>query len=170
MWIPKRLTYLTHQAVIEFNTDSWAYLAIDPGETYGWAAFDDKGSVVDKGQFRHEQDTEILAALIPSHLKTVICEDYRNHGWQQQKKWSRNQTSKNIGKVEMTCALRNVPVVLQSNTKKSIGYKWAGLDGPPSNHAISHQYDAYAHGVYWLQINSIRPVGKILMERNNEQE
>lgn len=150
---------------IEFVTDKWAYVAIDPGETYGWAAFDSEGNLVDKGQFRYEKDTEVLTALLPSSLKGVITEDYRNHGFTQQKKWSRNQTSKNIGKIEMVCSMRNIPMHLQSNTKKAIGYKWAGMDGAPSNHAISHQYDAYAHGVYWLQIQGIRPVGKVLKER-----
>lgn len=135
------------------------YLALDPGETTGWATFDDKGELLNLGQFTQAEQNDWLNENVTTALKAVICEDYRNHGWKQQKKWSRNQTSKNIGAVEMICSMRNVPIVLQPNTVKKIGYKWGGLEGAPSNHKISHQYDAYAHGVYWLQSQGIRPVG-----------
>jgi hypothetical protein len=146
-----------------------SYFAIDPGETCGWASFDDKGDVIDMGQFRFEKFTQSIDSLLHSGLKQVICEDYRNHGFTQQKKWSRNNTSKVIGKIELLAELRGVPVVLQPNTVKAIGYRWGGLpDGPPSNHAISHQYDAYAHGVFWLQQQGIRPVGRSLLAPTDE--
>lgn len=141
-----------------------SYLALDPGETTGFAFFDDQGIIIEMGQFKQAQQQEWLAANIEPTLKGVVCEDYRNHGHTQQKKWSRNQTSKNIGAIEMICTLRGVPVFLQPNTVKKIGYMWGGLEGPPSNHAISHQYDAYAHGVYWLQRMGIRKPGLAILE------
>ncbi len=141
-----------------------SYLAIDPGETTGWATFDDKGDVIRMGQFNMANMNKELTDLIHSDLKQVIIEDYKNHAWTQQKKWSQNQTSKNIGKIEMLCDLRSIPYFLQSNSVKAIGYRWAGLDGPPSNHAISHQWDAYVHGVYWLQKMGIRPIGKAILD------
>ncbi len=144
------------------------YLAVDPGETTGWATFDAKGSILNMGQFKQHEQGKALDNLVRSELKAVICEDYRNHAWTKQKNWSRNQTSKNIGALEMIAELRGVPVHLQSNSVKPIGYKWAGMtEGPPSNHSISHQYDAYAHGVYWLQSNGIRPVGKAILDAGN---
>jgi hypothetical protein len=132
------------------------YLAIDPGETSGYALFDNEGKELYIGQFTQDKQTEALSTLIHSNLKEVICEDYRNHGWQQQKRWSRNQTSKNIGAIEILCDLRGIRIELQSNTVKTIGYKWAGMPGPPSNHNISHQYDALAHGVHRLVSLGIR--------------
>jgi hypothetical protein len=138
------------------------YVAIDPGLTSGYACFNDEGDPIKMGQFKMNQLTETLNYLITPDLKHVICEDYRNHGWTQQKRWSRNDTSKIIGKIELMCELRSVPCSLQPNTVKAIGYRWAGLKEAPANHDISHQYDAVAHGVFWLQQNGIREVGRVL--------
>jgi hypothetical protein len=55
-----------------------------------------------------------------------------------------------------------VPLTLQPATAKNSGYLWAGLSSAPTNHAISHQYDAVAHGIYWLQVNGIREIGKAI--------
>jgi len=131
------------------------YLAIDPGETYGWASFDAKGEVVNMGQFHWHGDIKTLDNLIGDFIHTVIVEDYKNFGWMQQKKWTKNQTSKNIGKIEAICELKGIKLELQPNTVKSIGYMWAGR-AAPKNHSISHQYDAFAHGVYYLQSKGIR--------------
>lgn len=141
-----------------------SYLAIDPGHTIGWATFDDKGGAIEMGQTKMEDFHKEFDKLLHSGLKHVIVEDYKNHGFTQQKRWGRNETSKVIGKIELLAELRSVPLTLQPNTVKAIGYRWGGLEGAPSNHAISHQYDAYAHGVYWLQSNSIRPVGKAIRD------
>ena len=141
------------------------YLAIDPGETTGWASFNAKGNLLGLGQVSQKELKRFLFDNIPPELKGVIVEDYRNHAWNRQKNWSRNQTSKNIGMIEMACELSKVPIHLQSNTVKAIGYKWGGIE-PPTNHSISHQYDAYAHGVYYLQLNGIRPIGKALLEND----
>lgn len=138
------------------------YLAIDPGETSGWATFDATGTIIEMGQFPMSEITKQLDLLITSDLELVICEDYRNYAWKQQKKWSRNDTSKIIGKIEIMCDLRGVEIRLEPASNKLIGYKWAGLGQAPTNHSISHQYDAIAHGVYTLQKLGIRPVGKAI--------
>lgn len=137
-----------------------SYLAVDPGHTIGWATFDEQGSMLNMGQVKMEHFNREFDTLLHSDLKAVICEDYRNHGWTQQKRWGRNETSKIIGKFELLADLRGVPLYLQPNTHKPIGYKWAGLKEAPSNHSISHQYDAVAHGIYWLTVNNIRQMGQ----------
>lgn len=131
------------------------YIALDPGETTGWAKFDEQGECIGFGQFTQAEQTKWLNDSITSEVLCVIVEDYKNYAWQKQKKWSRNQTSKNIGAIEMICELRGVPYYLQPANVKSIGYKWAGLGEAPSAHHISHQFDAVAHGTYWLRVNSI---------------
>lgn len=137
------------------------YLAIDPGLTSGWARFDgDTGEIIAFGQFKYEDRDMELRRLITPNCKGVITEDYKNYAWKRQKNWSRNETSKLIGGIEAICAYLNVKHYLQASTCKPIGYRWAGLDSAPSNHAISHQYDAVAHGVYWLQTNGIRRPGQ----------
>lgn len=132
-----------------------AYLALDPGETTGWATFKESGDVLAFGQFKQKDQTAELTRLVESTLKAVICEEYRNYGHMQQKKWSRNQTSKNEGAIELMCELRQVPFFLQPASVKKIGYMWMGLGAAPSNHDISHQYDAIVHGGYWLIKNGI---------------
>lgn len=143
------------------------YLALDPGETTGWASFDDKGEILEMGQFSLKEVNR-LNDLIHENLKTVIVEDYRNHGFTQQKRWGRNDTSKVIGRIEAICSIRGVEVVLQPNTVRNIGYKWMGTE-QPKNHSISHQWDAAAHGVYWLQKNDIRPVGLVIKQRKENE-
>lgn len=143
-----------------------SYLAIDPGDMSGWATFDDKGNVIAYGQYHLSDQTVMLDKLIIPTLKLCITEDYKNHPWKKQKNWTKNQTSKNIGKIELMCEMRGVKLVLQPNTVKSMGYMYLGTS-PPSNHSISHQFDAIAHGVYYLQQNGIRPVGKSLIQNKD---
>lgn len=131
------------------------YIAIDPGNTSGWAKFDEKGEILEFGQFTLAEQNKWLDENITSGLTEVIIEDYMNYAWKEQKKWSKNQTSKNIGAIEMICELRGVPYYLQPANVKKIGYKFAGLGEAPSNHAISHQYDAVAHGTYRLRTTGV---------------
>ena len=137
-----------------------AYLAVDPGHTIGYATFDENGNVTGYGQVKMEDFHKEFNDLLHSDLQAVIVEDYKNHGWMQQKKWGRNETSKIIGKLELLAELRGVKLFLQPNTVKAIGYKWAGLGEAPKDHSASHQFDAVAHGVYWLQSNNIRRAGQ----------
>lgn len=143
------------------------YLAIDPGITSGWAQFSESGDVLGYGQFHIKDVTVVLRDLVHEGLLGVIVEDFKNHPWVKQRSFDRNDTSKLIGRIEMICGLREIKMVLQPNTCKPIGYLWAGLQ-QPSNHSISHQFDAVAHGVYWLQQNGIRPVGKALKNRSDD--
>ena len=136
-----------------------SYLAIDPGETIGWATFDDSGTMMMMGQSRFETFAKDFESLLHSDLKHVITEEYKNYGHMQQKKWSKNNTSKVIGKIELMCELRSVPLTMQMANCYRIGAMWGGFE-IPKNHSISHQYVAVAHGIYWLQQNGIRPVGK----------
>lgn len=130
------------------------YIALDPGETTGWAKFDAQGEVLEYGQFTQAEQTKWLTEHITESILGVVVEDYMNYDGQ--KRWSKNQTSKNIGAIELLCSMRSVPVYLQPANVKRIGYKWAGLNKAPSNHSISHQFDAIAHGVYFLTQRGIR--------------
>lgn len=132
----------------------YAYIALDPGETTGWAGFDNKGIIQAYGQFTQDEQTKWLDENITPNVKMVIIEEYRNYKGGTFRGQT-NQTSKNIGAIEMICELRVVPYTRQPANIKKIGYKFAGLGEAPTNHSISHQYDAVAHGVYWLRVNGI---------------
>jgi hypothetical protein len=142
------------------TTAKAVYLAVDPGITTGWATWDEQGDIIEMGQVSADEFSKFFQAKITDDILHVIVEDYRNYAWKTQKRWSRNDTSKFIGQLEMLCNLRNIPITLQPASAKTAGYLWAGLGQAPSNHDISHQYDAVAHGTYWLQNNGIREIGK----------
>lgn len=131
------------------------YLALDPGETTGWATFDEEGVVIEWGQVTQADLHQWLDKKITSDLRAVISEEYRIYNSRKQRQWSRNQTSKNEGAIEAISSLRGVPFYLQPANIKKIGYKWAGLGAAPSNHSISHQFDAVAHGTYWLRTHNV---------------
>ena len=131
------------------------YLALDPGETTGWAKFNKDGVIIEYGQYVQGEQTKWLTENLTSDLEAVICEEYRIYNPKRQKRWSRNETSKNEGAIQLLCEMRQVPFHLQPANVKAIGYKWAGLGQAPSNHAISHQFDAVAHGTYWLRQKGI---------------
>lgn len=130
------------------------YLAVDPGNSTGWATFNDTGDVVGFGTCVTRNSVyEKLAEAAP---ELIIMEDYRLYPWKaKEQSWSGFETVRIIGAVEYYAYLHNAKVVLQEPSIKGIGYKWAGLT-KPKNHALSHETDAYVHGVYYLQSNGIR--------------
>lgn len=136
------------------------YLAIDPGDVTGWAAFDEKGDIITLGQVEDSEFSSWARQVINPRLKAIICEDYRIMSQKAQShSWSRVPTIKKIGVIEDNAAFHGVKVILQPNNAKSTGYAWGGITAP-SNHGISHQYDAYAHGVYYLQKSGVRKPGQ----------
>lgn len=135
------------------------YLAIDPGETAGYAFFDEDGEVSSFGQFSLQESADWLIENITSSLKMVIVEDYRNFAWKQQKKWSDNKTSQQIGAIKLACHYAGVPLTLQPANVLKIGLKFLGIGDLPSNHDISHQFSAAAHGAYYLKTHGIRKAG-----------
>lgn len=147
--------------------DEARYLAIDPGETLGYATFGENGQLLDMGQFRFEKFLEEIDNLLTSRILVCIIEDYKNYAWQKQKKWSRNNTSKVIGKLELLATMRGVQIVLQGANNYAIGAMWGGFE-IPKNHDISHQFVAAAHGIYWLQQNGVREVGQALLRSQDE--
>lgn len=137
-----------------------AYLAIDPGDVSGFATFNDNGDLLDMGQVDEKEYYEWVRNIINDSLLHVIVEDYKVMAHKAKAhSWSRIPTIKKIGAVESACDLHGVKYTLQLNTVKPTGYAWGGIQ-PASNHNISHQLDAYAHGVYFLQQNGIRQPGQ----------
>lgn len=130
------------------------YLALDPGNSTGWATFNEKGDVVGFGTCVTRQ--EVYEKVADSEPELIIMEDYRLYPWKsKEQSWSPFETVRVIGAVEYYAYLHKCQMVLQEPSIKSIGYKWAGLV-KPKNHALSHETDAYVHGVFYLQKQGIR--------------
>lgn len=129
------------------------YLAIDPGKTSGWATFDEAGNGITMGQASTE---ELIKLLQETTAKVLITEDYRLFPWKAKEQiWSKLDTVRLIGMIQLWCYLHNLQLFLQDPNIKSIGYMWAGIPKAKS-HKNSHERDAYVHGVYYLQKAGIR--------------
>lgn len=132
--------------------DNVKYLSLDPGHASGWATFDEKGNGLSVGTVHGK--TEVYDLLDEIKPEVVICEDWITKGG---KTFGGDKmvTVRIIGAIELWCDQNLVKLHMQPNTVKGIAYKWAGMV-PPKNHKLSHETDAYVHGVYFLQKNGVR--------------
>lgn len=133
------------------------YLAFDPGVSTGWAAFDEKGDVVEKGIIRGLSDLIEWLDDREDIPEVVICESYAVF----QKKamahtGSKLETSQAIGMIKAKALGKwKAEYVEQPSSILSIAVLWSGVK-LPGNHDKSHDIAAYNHGVYYLQKNGIR--------------
>lgn len=144
-----------------------AYLAIDPGDMSGWAHWDAGGNLLAYGQVPEaDYNRWLQKELENEHLVKVICENYLNSAYKPismhvSKRNRSNKTSKKIGALEALCELKDISYVLVPNTNIKIGSMWSGFP-IPSNHSISHQFVAIAHGTYWLVQNNVKNLADAL--------
>lgn len=128
-------------------------LAVDPGDTSGFALFAADGSLINKWQSNFDNLLEFLSPL--TNLKTIVVEDYRlRAGKQAQQTGSRFQAVQMIGALKYHAKLHGMAFELASVQAKTLGAMFSGVK-PPSNHKESHQVDAYNIGIYWLVDNKI---------------
>ncbi len=128
------------------------YLSLDPGHSTGWATFKENGDADKFGTVTSRVAVyDLLREQAPD---LIIMED-----WITKQGVAlggdKLETVRVIGAVEFYVYLRKIPLVLQPNTVKSIAYKWAGMV-PPKRKSLTHEADAYVHGVYYLQKQGIR--------------
>lgn len=130
-------------------------LSLDPGETTGWAKFNN-GELQVCGQFGpgSVRSTFLTLGGLLNEIAPdlVVCEAYRIYEWKRdQHSWSDLFTVRLIGAIEFLCAYNDIPVVFQmASTGKGFctdkklkewGYYYKGL---------RHARDAIRHGCYWL--------------------
>lgn len=134
-------------------------LAVDPGDTAGWATFED-GYHIDDGQITGANDfAQFCAKLMSSKIDTIVIEDYKlmPHKAQQQA-GSRFQAVQQIGMLKLLAKVVGAELVLQGPDKYPIGLLLAGKT-MPKDHKKSHHVVAYAHGWYYLvQQGLVSPV------------
>lgn len=126
-------------------------LALDPGETTGWALFRD-GTLTGAGQFRVSSVTVFDRLFDRFQPDQLVVEQYRIYPWRsKQHQWSDVPTLRYIGAIQHAAALRGIPIHFQmaqlvkvfcTNTKlKQWGLHKDGL---------KHADDAIRHGCYYL--------------------
>ena len=128
-------------------------LAIDPGETTGWAYFNQCGELQRAGQIiSKEQFTSLTQLFEMLHPTDIVVEDYRIYPqYLKAHTWSALFTPKLIGAIEYICWERKIKLHFQmAGTVKSfcsdVKLKEWGLwlKGKP------HSRDALRHICYWL--------------------
>lgn len=136
------------------------YFVTDPGETTGWAKFDDDGTFIEMGQVRgivafgsYFHNCLEESSRQTKGIEAVLYETYKifpniNQGG------SEVPAAQVIGIIKILCHLYHVPVEGIDPKYKRIGYAWSNTR-PPSNHDISHGPDARALGEYWLRKHKV---------------
>lgn len=139
-------------------------LAVDPGDTAGYAMFSDGGQFIKDGQIKGAEDfAEFCIEAEKRNLNTIVVEDYRlqRHRAQQQS-GSRFQAVQQIGMLKLLAAKNKAKFVLQGPDKYPIGLLLSGKE-MPKDHKKSHHVVAYAHGWYYLvQQGMVDPVEPVL--------
>ena len=130
-------------------------LAIDPGETSGWASFRPDGSFVARGQFAFDDMLEFLGGFgstgpheRQTSVETFVIETY-THDPGRQKRGSTFKTVQIIGAIKLRALQLGAEVVMVGREAKTMGAIYTGEE-PPRNHKLSHQVDAQNLGTYWL--------------------
>ena len=132
-------------------------LAIDPGDMTGWCTMTLKGEIIEWENLTQEDFQEKLTALqdAPS---VIIYEDFKLFGHKaKQQTGSRFVASQIIGVLKYYGSVRRIPLVVQIPANKDTGAKWSGLR-PTGQHNVSHKYDAYNHGFFYLRLHYRIPI------------
>lgn len=128
-------------------------LAVDPGETTGWALFANL-DLVDCGQIPTKLDPagELEKLLDKTQPLVVVAEDYRIYKWKaKQHTGSDLFTPRLLGALDLLCHQRGIPLYLQMAQLAKVfctddKLKHWGFYKKGQRHAR----DAIRHGCYWL--------------------
>lgn len=127
-------------------------LALDPGETTGWATFVD-GELQKSGEVgQNDSLMDVMRLIDREQPTTIVVEAYRIYSWKADThSWSDLFTPRLIGAIELKCIQNKIPMYTEmaqgaknfcTNKKlKSWGYYKKGA---------RHARDAIRHGCYWL--------------------
>jgi len=131
------------------------WIAIDPGETTGYAIFDDVGELVTNGAIKgHDTFLDWLDERTDV-FDGCILEDYQVRNQQFNHQGSRVPTIQLIGAIKRWARKRSIPVHLQRSDVLPVACKFIGFPYKRGIHVPDH-ISALAHGVYWLQQHKIR--------------
>jgi hypothetical protein len=128
-------------------------ISVDPGETTGIAYWKDDGEFIEREMLDFDNLLERLEAL--EGVTTVVCEDYRlRQGKQMAQTGSRFLAVQIIGALKAYAKRHKAKMVLQDATILTVAELHSG-EKRPSNHAKSHDIDAYNHGYYYFETQGL---------------
>jgi hypothetical protein len=134
-------------------------LAIDPGNTTGYAYFDSKGVINEWDQIPGGVEG-MVGFMMDWHkpLDTLVVEDYRVRGDVQGLKANvggQLETVQVIGALKAWAFNTKWEFILQAPQLKRMGEKYSNLRPTGAHNNNSHKVDAYNHGYYWLVKNKL---------------
>jgi len=128
-------------------------ISVDPGETTGIAYWSDQGEFVEREALDQEALFDKLEQL--DNVTIVVCEDYRlRQGKQMVQTGSRFVAVQIIGALKAYAQRVGAKFVLQPAQVLTVAALHSGVKRP-SNHAKSHDIDAYNHGYYFFETKGL---------------
>lgn len=128
-------------------------ISVDPGETSGIAYWTDTGEFVEKEALTQEELFDKIEQL--ENVTAIVCEDYRlRQGKQMVQTGSRFVAVQIIGALKAYARRVGAKIFLQPANILTVAALHSGTKRP-SNHAISHDIDAYNHGYYYFETKGL---------------
>jgi len=128
-------------------------ISVDPGETTGIAYWSDQGESIEREALGQEALFDKLEQL--DNVTIVVCEDYRlRQGKQMVQTGSRFVAVQIIGALKAYARRVGAKFVLQPAQVLTVAALHSGVKRP-SNHAKSHDIDAYNHGYYFFETKGL---------------
>lgn len=136
-------------------------LSIDPGDSTGLATFSRKGELLERWIMSAEDTIDYLSYA--EGITAIVCEDFRlRHGRAVAQSGSKLITVQVIGAVKLYCKIHHITLIMQGPDILPVAALHSGV-AQPSNHALSHDIDAYNHGYYYFEkIGVLKPKPRIL--------
>jgi hypothetical protein len=140
------------------------YLAVDPGLKTGWATWDEAGDVLSMGKTNSYDELHKLLAGFNVGIKVVIIEDFTlfKHKAKEQT-GSKMPAPKAIGQVETFARLWGARIEKQPSSIKPIAERMTGKHTKDYKTGrllmakeMTHMWDAYNHGEYYLITKKIK--------------
>jgi hypothetical protein len=128
-------------------------ISVDPGETTGIAYWENDGTFISREALPQDDLLDKLETL--SDVTVIVTEDYRlRQGKQMVQTGSRFVAVQIIGALKAYARRVGAKFVLQPANILTIAALHSGVKRP-SNHAISHDIDAYNHGYYYFETKGL---------------
>ena len=133
-------------------------ISVDPGETSGIAFWEDDGTFISRETANQDELFDLIEHL--SDVTVIVCEDYRlRQGKQMAQTGSRFVAVQIIGALKAYARRVGAKFVLQPPNILTIAAMHSQVKRP-SNHAKSHDIDAYNHGFYYFETKGLlKPEG-----------
>ncbi len=133
-------------------------ISVDPGETSGIAFWEDDGTFISRETVNQDELFDLIERL--SDVTVIVCEDYRlRQGKQMAQTGSRFVAVQIIGALKAYARRVGAKFVLQTPQVLSVAALHSQVKRP-SNHAKSHDIDAYNHGFYYFETKGLlKPQG-----------